>query len=207
MTSRPKVIVPPVFEPVSFAELAEHLELGTDESRRGYVELLGKAARQYLEHRTCRAFIEQTLEWTLDYWPDSGVIELPRATPLQSITSFTYKDSAGLITALDLANYIIDYEGTPGYITHAVGSFWPTYTPYPLSSIRVRYVAGHVGLGASPEVPYPDEDIKHAIRFLVAHFFENREAVVVGENGTIESKQMELAVSFLMANHELPNIF
>lgn len=210
MTSRPRVIVPPASEPLSWFEAADHIG-GLTDDQRPYVESLIKAVRQNLEHRTCRAFLEQTLELTLDYWPgnsDYGYFDLPRATPLVSLVSFTYKDSLGELHIPDTETYVIDYDSTPGRISPAFVKFWPIFNPWQMSAIRVQYVAGHVGAGPndSPQIPFPDEDIKHAMRYLVAHFYDNRDAVVVGER-TIQPWQMELAVASLLVNHELPNIF
>lgn len=226
MIARPRVIVQPAVEPLSWTEAAAHLR-GVYEEERSYVEALITAVRINLEHRCNKAFIEQTLEITLDYWPSGwcGVaqpyigpyswgttyygsgIELPRATPLVSVEAFTYRDSTGASTAVDAANYVLDTDSMPGRLALASGYSWPSFTPYPTSPIRIRYVAGHRGMTSSPYIPYPDEDIKHAMRLLVGHFYTNREAVVVGDHITIQPYQMELAVSTLLANHEAPNIF
>jgi uncharacterized phiE125 gp8 family phage protein len=216
MTIRPKVITPPASEPLDVSDMADHLRLGDDASELAYVERLIKAVRVHLEHRLCRAFIKQTLEITLDYWPGwqniytTGyqAVELPRAWPLISVDSVSYKTSDGTVIVMDTTGYVVDMDSQPGRIAPPYGSAWPSFIPFPLSAIRIRYTAGNdISDTASPQIPYPDDDILHAMRFLVAHFFEHREAVIVGDTTTIESKQMELAVASLLANHEMPNLF
>jgi hypothetical protein len=217
MTIVPKVITPPAFEPITWADVQAQSRI-SDAEEQGYAEGLIKTVRQHLERRTGRAFCEQTLEVALDYWPFSttyaaqstpgyigfssyGIIELPRATPLQSIVSIKYKMSDGVELTIDPTDYCIDSDALPGRIAPAYNTFWPSFTPYPLSPIHIRYVAGYSA--GSPAVPYPDEDIKHAMRLLVGHFYDHREAVVIGENVTIESKQMELAMAALLLPLEI----
>ena len=228
MTIIPKIITPPTVEPVSLDEvlvqsrISDPLEVlpGTSLTIGDYVTRLIKCVRQHLERRTGRAFVEQTLEVALDYWPFSitswqqanpgyvgfsqyGVIELPRATPLQSIVSIKYKCSDAVEYVLDPSAYVLDTDALPGRIAPAYNTFWPSFVPYPLSPIHIRYVAGDSGPGASPAVPFADEDVKQALLLLVGHFYNNREAVIVGENTTIESKQMELAMASLLSPLEM----
>lgn len=214
MTIRPKVITQPAAEPLTVADMADHLRLGDDASELAYLQRLIRAVRVHLEHHLARAFVKQTLEITLDYWPGwqdyytTGyqAVDLPRAWPLISVDAVSYKDSSGTVTVMDPADYVVDLDSQPGRVSPKYGSAWPSFIPYPLSSIRIRYTCGN-DLSGSPEQPYPDDDILHAMRFLTAHFFEHREAVVVGDNATIESKQMELAMAALLVNHERPNYF
>ncbi len=206
----PKIITGPAVEPITAAEMAAHSLLNLDDVLPGdltveqYLSMLIKAVRQNLERRTGRAFIEQTLEIALDAWPADNIIVLPRATPLVSITSVKYWDSAGGEHVVPTADYELDTYSTPGRIGPAYNAAWPSFVSRTFNPIIVRYVAGHVGADASPVVPYPDEDIKHAMRFLAAHFFEHREAVVIGENVTIESKALDLALGYLLADIEIP---
>jgi hypothetical protein len=66
----------------------------------------------------------------------------------------------------------------PARITLAYGKYFPDFTPYPVSSVRIRYTAGYRSGGPdSLKIP---EEIKQALKLLIGHFYENRESVVVG---------------------------
>jgi uncharacterized phiE125 gp8 family phage protein len=214
MSIRPTVITPPATEILTVEDMAGHLHLGDDASELSYVQSLIRAVRLNLEHRTGRAFTKQTLEIALDFWPGwtdnwttgSQAVELPRAWPLISVDAVSYKQADGTVNTMDPADYVVDLDSLPGRVSPKYGSAWPSFIPYPSSAIRIRYTCGYV-VDGSPEVPFPDDDIVHAMRLLVAHFFEHREAVIIGEQATIQSFQMELAVASLMVNHEMPNVF
>lgn len=98
------------------------------------------AAREYGEDITGRAFVTQTLELLLDYFPTE--IELPMP-PLQSVTSVKYKDYAAVETTIAAAEYIVDTDSNIGKIVLAYGKMWPNFTAYPLNPIRIRFATGY----------------------------------------------------------------
>jgi uncharacterized phiE125 gp8 family phage protein len=68
-----KVVTPPSVEPATLDELKRHCRVFTDDSgEEAYLTALGKAAREYLEIRTCRSFVTQSIEATLDGFPSSS---------------------------------------------------------------------------------------------------------------------------------------
>lgn len=128
-----------------------------------------QAAREYAEGYQNRALCTQTWELVLDDWPRGDYVDIP-LPPLQSITSIKYKDSDGTETTWDDANYVVDTDSFVGRIALAYGSSWPSATLYPVSGIRIRFVAGY---GLAVSVP---QMVKNAILLLAAHLYENREA-------------------------------
>ncbi len=134
------------------------------------------AARQWCENHTGRALATQTLEYYLDGFPTKGEIRLPMA-PLQSVTSITYTDSAGTVNTLAASAYIVDADGTTPRVVLAYGTAWPSFTPYPVNPIKVRYVAGFT---TAPEA------VKHALLLMVAHWYYNREASIEGALGVVD---------------------
>lgn len=165
-----KRTVDPASEPVSLDEAKLHLRVDGDDEDDFIAGLL-VAAREYFEETTRRALISQTWRLSLDEWPDE--IELPKP-PLVSVTSITYKDDVGAQTTLSSSVYLVDTESEPGRIVLASGQSWPAGTLYPVNPIQVTYVAGY---GAATAVP---ERMKQAIKLLLGHWYENREATVAG---------------------------
>jgi uncharacterized phiE125 gp8 family phage protein len=163
------VVTPPAEEPVEVSEVVDQLKIdGLDEA----VTIAGfiTAAREYAEGFQNRSYVTQTLELTLDAWPDQPVLQLPRA-PLQSVESVTFRDYTGADTVWAPSNYIVDPRSTPGRLALAYGKSWPSVTLQPIAGITIRYVAGY---GDASRVP---QKIKQAITLLVGHWNENREAV------------------------------
>lgn len=202
----PSIIVPPVAEPVSLGEAQSWLRATNSDDDADILGLI-VAARIYCEKHLSKALLEQTLEITLDYWPGpDGRIELPRARPVRSVAFVKYKDSGGVETTLtENTDFAVDYDELPGCIAPLpTFGVWPVFVPWPLSAIRIRYVAGDPI--ESPPVPFP-ENYKLAMRMLICHWYDNRSAVIVGENATIESKVLEMAVDVLLGIDEPPTSF
>lgn len=214
---RPAVITAPTIEPATLAEAKVHLRVADSfTADDAYITALITAAREYCEYRTDKAFLEQTLEWCVDYWPAvylpsgyarpvnySNAIELPRAKPLQSVSSLTYKDSGGVITTMVLnTDYIADTDSEPGRILPPYGQTWPSFTPWPANAIRIRYVAGET---TSP-LSFP-QCLVQAMYLLIGHWYENREGVSIGQNVTIESKAIVFAVDALLGVYVPPDAY
>jgi len=185
------VITPPSVEPMTKAEVKLHLRVDhtTDDT---LIDSLIIAARQRVENVTWRALVTQTLELTLDAWPEGNKIDLPRP-PLQSVTSVTYTDSAGAAVVWGSANYQVITQGTPGRIVPAYGVSWPSVTLRAANGIAVRYVAGYGLAAAVPDL------LKAAIKLLVGHWYENREATVVGAGMT--ATPLPLAVESILYDY------
>jgi uncharacterized phiE125 gp8 family phage protein len=121
-------------------------------------------AREYCENFTRRALATKTLELILCDFPNGEVIELPQS-PVASVTSIKYKDSAGTETTWANTNYILNADVTPAIITPIYGGTWPSFTPYPTGAVRIRYVVGET----------PAKSIKQAMLLIIGDLYENRE--------------------------------
>lgn len=173
------LVTAPAAEPLSTAEAKAHARIdGTDSDT--LIDAYIKAARLVTEDRYGVALVTQTWDLALDRFPCGGThdpyaaIDVPRP-PLQSVTSVTYTDTAGTATVLSSSLYQVQATGRamPGRIAPAYAQTWPA-TRDVMAAVTVRFVAGY-GLAAA--VP---EDVKTAIKFLVAHWYENREIVGAG---------------------------
>jgi uncharacterized phiE125 gp8 family phage protein len=132
-----------------------------------YLQNCIKVARQFCEHVQGRSYITQTWDLVLDDFPDDEHVELPMP-PLISVTSITYKDTAGASQTMSASDYVVDTYSEPGRVCLAYGATWPS-TYDEVNCITIRYVAGY---GAASSVP---EDTKQAILLMIAHYYENRE--------------------------------
>lgn len=159
----------PETEPVSEAEAKVHLKVDhTDDDT--YINTLIEVARLHAEELTQRGFITQTWELRLDWFPHQ--IDLLRP-PVISVTSVKYIDEDGAEQTLAADQYTLDKFKEPGRLVEEFDQTWPTTREVP-NAVIVEYI---VGYGAATAVP---DTIKQAILFLIAHWYEQREAIIIG---------------------------
>ncbi len=182
-----RIITPVATEPITLAEVRQHLRLPGNEVEDTLLMSLITTARSYCENYTRRALSEQTLEVYPDRFPSADPIELPYP-PLQSVTEIGYKDSTGEETILTPSDYLVNTDCEPGRILPAVGTSWPAFTPYPTSPVRIRFVVGYEELPVS---------IRLAMLLLIGHWYENREAT-----GTANSV-IDFSVHSLLAPYRM----
>lgn len=187
MTS--KLIVPPAEEPVLLAEAKAHLRVETADEDTLITSLVA-VARQKCEAFQRRVYCTQTWELWLDGFPGESVIELPHS-PVQSVTAIKHYDADDVETLFPATDYFVDTVSQPGRVVLRSGKSWPDATLRSANGVCIVYVAGY---GAAVDVP---ETVKHAIKLLVGHFYENREAVVVGSGlaATIVPETVEALLS------------
>lgn len=163
------VTVQPVIEPLTVSEVADHLRCEETADLAAKIT----AARQHCETFTGRAFITRTLRLTLDAFPCSGVIELPRPN-LLTVTGVQYVDTDGDTQTFSSSDYSVDTAALPGRILLGYGKSWPS-TRCQFNAITITYTAGY---GATREsVP---ETIKAAMKLIIGDLYENRESSIVG---------------------------
>lgn len=157
-------------EPVSLAEAKLHLRVDHDDED-DLIQGLIEAAREKAETFTRRRLLETTEILELDRFPlGGGAIKLPW-TPLVSVTSITYLDADGDSQTLDSASYRVVADKVSASIALEYDYSWPGTRAVP-AAVRVTYVAGF-GASAS-DVP---RAIRQGMLLLIAHWYENREAV------------------------------
>lgn len=169
---------------------------GVDDSE---LDTLITRSTRWCENYCQRAFITQTWTLTLDGFGDctymnNGMIYVPRP-PLIGVSSIAYLDTAGTSQTWSSSLYRVDATSEPGRIEPAYGQTYPT-TRGVTGDVTITHTCGY-GAAASA-VP---GDIKQAIVLLVGHWYENREAVLVG---TI-SKQVEFSVESLLEPYVYKN--
>lgn len=148
------------------------------------------AAREYCEGLTRRALATQTVEAYLRDFPHRDRFELP-LPPLQSVASVKYKNSAGVETTMtENTQYIVDADSLAGAIVLPYMDSWPSFTPYPVNAVKIRFTAGYNALNPIPK------SIKQAMLLLIGHWYTNREAV-----GNVGG-EIALAVKALLSHHK-----
>lgn len=141
------------------------------------IEGLITAAREQLEGDTGRQFITATWDYTLDSFPcrDREPIKLPRP-PLQTVTSVTYLDSAGVSQVWANTDYTVKAPAgplaRPGTLFPKVGKTYPD-TADIAGAVTIRFVAGHVLL-AVPRI------VKGTLLMLIADMYGFREGMITG---------------------------
>lgn len=188
-----KLKTAPTSEPVTTPEAKSHMYVTASDDDT-YIGTLITAARQHLEDVLNKSFITQTWYLFLDEFPDGDEILLNRP-PVASVTSVTYYDGDGALQTFSSANYRLDDSAEPGRLVLTDTASWPdTQTSRP-KAVIVEFVTGY---GAAATVP---EYFKLAIKMLVAHAYEHREATVTG---TI-MKEIELGLNYFANAHRVHN--
>ena len=161
--------VAPAVEPVTLTEAKLHLRLSTSawdaveyDTEDDLLNSLIETARGYVENYTHRAIITQTWIAYLETFPNAVRLPFP---PFQSITSITVEGVA-----------FTDFTASTEGIIEP-DDLWPTLSSDPgANPIEITFISGY---GLAVSVPAP---IKHAILLLIAHWYSNRESVLIGVN-------------------------
>ncbi len=180
--------VAPAETPVTPDQVIAHANLDTD-ANQPYLQTLIEAAVDVMERDLGRALITQTWKLSLDDLPAArssqrgrqglsdtvdesdptawargtgrAVIELPKP-PLQSVTSWTTYDNAGVGTVISSTLYLVDKRADPGRIVLLDGFALPSGIRSG-QGLEIIFVAGY---GAAAAVP---ASLKLALLQLVTH--------------------------------------
>lgn len=194
-----RLITPPTIEPITLEEAQIFLRVVTDDDGDfNDAELIGdliRDARIWVERVTRRALIAQTWELALNAFPagthdaarivlypaplylpaaiepEEGEPEPPEPSPIVSIQ---YRDAAGAWQIVPTTDYEYDLILEPGEVYPVPDVAWPA-TQTRRNAVLIRYMAGY-GVAGS-DVPAP---LRDAIKSLVSHGYEYREAGVMG---------------------------
>lgn len=184
----------PATEPITTAEAKAHLRVDfSDEDT--YIDTLITTARKYCESYTNRVFITQTWRQNLDSFPT--VIKL-KVNPVVSLTSIKYYDTNETQQTITASsdNYQLDNLADVATVHEGLVNAFPAIgsTINPIEIITV------CGYGAASDVP---QDIKHAIKLMVSHLYENREMINVVVGGLATQIEMPNVVKNLLAPYRV----
>lgn len=166
----------PSVEPVTLDEIKTILEIDYDEHDAS-IEAMISAAREKLERRCGRSFVDQTWEYRTDAFESR--LEMP-LRPVLEIVSVKYIDEDGDEQEVDGSEYISVIGDFQSFIQPM--DEWPDDVFDRPDAVRVTFRAGYAyDEDASPVVPAENvpEGIKQAIRWIVGSMYESREHVTL----------------------------
>lgn len=192
MEGRYKQTVAPTLLPnmhvLTLAAAKTHCSVTGTNDYDDYILALISRASETIEKHTDRQLMPATWTLTFDAFPSEITIHKP---PVTSITSITYTDDAGDAQTLSSSYYQTDFatKDGPSRIKPAYGYTWPSTRSGDYNAVVVTFIAGYTNAASVPLTT------RHAVAFLVAHWFKQREPVVVGMNVS----KLPLGIEILLA--------
>lgn len=172
-------------EPVTLAEAKSYLYITSTDYDTLLTSLIS-VARETAEGITWTQIIPATLTLELNEFPD----EIELRNPVISVTSIEYVDSNGDSQTLSSDEYRV--SANTGMI-QPVDS-WPA-TKEQYNAVTVTYSAGYDASELRLTVP---EKIRQAILFMVTHWFNNREMVMISEGRSVDVKEVPFTAELLL---------
>jgi uncharacterized phiE125 gp8 family phage protein len=178
------LLTPPAGEPLSLAEARGFLRVETDEDD-ALIAALITAARLHVEAQTGLALMTQAWRMVFDRWPACGRIPV-RPAPLRSITAARVFVRDGHALTVDTQAFVED-----------LAAMTLAFIPWAMA-LPTRIAAGieidvAVGFGDASDVPEP---LRHAIRLLVAHWYEYRGLVAADAGPMVPSTVAALLLPY-----------
>jgi len=185
-------VTAPSEEPLTLAELKTHLRVDTTDDDT-YISGLGQSAREWCEGFCNRQFVTATWDWSIDRFQNELLLPKPE---LQSVGSIKYIDSDGATQTVSSSIYDVDIDQQPGRVRLAYGKSWPDDRRATPNCVIIRFDAGYGGASAVPET------IKAAMKLLVGHLYEHREAVTLGHL----SRSLQYGLERLLYPYKMPEV-
>ena len=200
------VVTPSTCEPLTNAEGRAWLRLGVDPLEDDpIVDALITASRRVIEDRTRRLYFRSACALHLDGFPSdsTGVIKVP-VSPLVSVSSITYYGTTDGATVMSTSDYTVDVASEPGRIGARNYGSWPTATRE-IDGVVVALTAGYSTSTGDGSTGLPAEcaPMLAAQKLLLAHWYENRQAVTLGGGAAVE---LPIGVEYLLAGMTMPEV-
>lgn len=167
------VIAPPATLAVSVADCKQDLRLETSFTLEDdLIESYIVAASKYASEVVGRKLVSETIKYSIENTDYCGNVKLP-FMPVSSISEIQYYDSDNASQTLDANDFYLYNYDNESVLVPKTNTVWPTIYNR-RDAINITFVAGY---GNATDIP---PTITKAIRLLVAHWYENRTASVVG---------------------------
>lgn len=154
------------------------------------------AARFTVETITRRSLITQKWRLFLDTFPPVNLIKLPH-TPVGSVETIKFWNTDGVLETFSASNYWVDTVSAPARITLRDGISFPETQLERPNAVEITYFAGY---GDNRDaIPAP---IRHAIKLLVAHLYENPDIVSAGS-----LSEIPMSCDYLLTPYRVINFF
>lgn len=165
----------PAAEPISLADAKAFLRVEHDDDDAVIASLIA-AARAHIETRTRHCLLEQTWRVFAARWPGDGRFRL-RLGPAREVGAARLRERDGGERPLDLQAFVVLTAENPGVV-----AFVPGTLAMPESQDSGIELDVRLGYGAAEDVPEP---LRHAVRILVAHWYEIRLLQAVGATSRV----------------------
>ena len=164
-----------------------------DTDQDDHIASLCASAGSHIERELGYPILRQTRETHLSCFP-RGPIWLGGGDAL-TVLEIRYTDTVGAAQVLAPSAYAVDAVSQPAKVYPAPSTNWPSTSRVPGAAV-VKWQAGWENPADVPD------DLLHAMKLLVGHWDQNREAVVVG---SINS-DLRVALDDLLSPFRLPFI-
>lgn len=187
------VVAEAVNQPVSVADCKLDLKIESDftdddDLISAYIDAAGKLCSEI----TGKKLISESIQASFQCVDENYNIRLPH-TPVQAITEIQYYDGDNVSQTLDVTDFhLYNFENHSMLVPKADVS-WPGYYSR-RDAINVTYTAGYGD--NSTDLP---ATIRKAIRLTVAHWYENRTAVLVG----VTAQDLPFGVEMLLGTERV----
>ena len=172
---------------VPLSEAKDHLRVDHDDEDE-VIATLGEAASRAVEEMVGRPLVTQTWKMTLE--TVAGRVTLPK-TPVQGVTEIAYFDRDGAAQTAALPDFHVVGDDDGAFVEPKADRAWPALASRP-DAISITFTAGYGD--AETDVPL---ELRQAAKLLIGHFYEHRQAVVIGTTAAT----VPMAVEHLVGLH------
>jgi uncharacterized phiE125 gp8 family phage protein len=153
---------------ISLANMKEFLRVDHSDEDTTITALLDAAVSHVSDYTNRHIGTAASAIFYLERWRPAALAY----GPVVSITNVTYNDTSGTLQTLDTSKYYVQTHKDDTCLIFFHDT--PDLQDYNAMPIRITASVGG----------QPSNSIKHAVRMLVAHWYENRRAVITGPTAT-----------------------
>jgi uncharacterized phiE125 gp8 family phage protein len=193
-------IIEPVNPAITYDTAKAYLHLSSDSDQLYIEDMLIPAVTRLCEDQQNRGYINQTYRLGAGDFRSlikcdrefGDIIPLKRS-PVQSISSISYVNRVGVTQVVDPRVYksVLDFE--PGFIRLNYGFYWPYDYALDYARVNIDFVVGY-----GPTFETVPRRIKLTMLQLIAHFYTNRQAVVVSTAGPAIAAKVPYTFNYLI---------
>ena len=184
-----KVITAASSNVLTTTEVKSHLKVDTTADDT-LIDNLIIAATNSCQEYTNRFFITTEITQYGDYWSDVG--ELFKSPVQTTLFNVKYYDTVGVLQTLNTSKYTLDNISQPARLVAAPDESWPDIIDG-LNAVEINY---KVGVDNASDV---DNAIKQALLLTIGHWYQNREAVIVGR----QVNEMPMSAKYLLDQYKI----